>query len=532
MRKSKKSVLLNIILSLCLCLTLFMGSFMTADAAYMTGRFPFDMSMVPGSTIEEYPYIYLFKVRGSSTVQNPGKQYAPNPLGSLGNYSTYGSFFHQADKLCAVFSDKELVLYTDSPDVEQPIIILNSKPGETARFLWMESDNGVKLDKYVTSSPNLLPGGVYLTACYFNPRMVYVMSNTDIRSADTGEVLYSRNIADSWIADRKNVSDVSTPDDVDISNNTSTSSGGVELLPEESDGTLWGNLFSYFAKTVNGIANLGNNITKSLEKFANSILDGFVSNMEKLRQAFLTLIGNVKELPDKFVESMNSGEPFSFFDAIFDNINLKIVDIIKGIRDIPKDIADAFLSGKLSEYIEGILDHVIGLPSAIIDLFTDSPIYQLIKDMASPVVSIATNLMNIPVEIGKEIGKTISSVFEKLFIPDSLYFQAKIDDLGDRFPLIESMRAIVFSLSTRIKALGSNPPVISVPLSKTFLGAYGVADCSISFEWFAPYRPMVFLVEGAFLWGMFAFRLFFGIKHIFNATSNLAPYMYIESWRV
>lgn len=521
MKKNKKHALLNIVLSLCLCLSLFFGSCMTADAAYATGRFPFDATAIPDNYFENYPYFYIFQVRGNCEIPNPVCQYSSGKtLHSFGVFGKQSSFYKDSGSTCIIFSSHELFLQKNNPNVVQPMLVLSCTFKGVTTFNtvichFYSDEDGVTFN----SSPEknyLLPGNDYVVACYFNPQMVYVMSNTDVRDADSGEVLYYRNVPDGWITSKRNTSDISSSENIDISDNSDSK---FELLPEESDGTPWGNLWSHLAKVINGIAGIG----VKIDNFKDACIDRFISGMDKTRIAVLDVLDNVKDLPSAFVQSIKEGKIFDPFNVLFDGVNLKILDVIDYVKNLPREIGKILSQDGLFGLLETVIDKI----SEIQGWIWENPLVQSVADIVSSVWDIGESLINIPVEV----GKVFRTVFEELFVPSDGYLSGKLNEFGDTFPFIGSIRSIVFSLTRRIETFGSTPPEIPVPLSKTFLGQYGVADCTMTFEWFHPYRGTVLLIETAFLYGMFAFRLYFGIKNMFSATSNFIPYADSENWR-
>ncbi len=113
-----------------------------------------------------------------------------------------------------------------------------------------------------------------------------------------------------------------------------------------------------------------------------------------------------------------------------------------------------------------------------------------------------------------------SSLFNDLFVPRENIVEEKFETIKANVPIINSAYTSIVRLQEEMSALGAQSPIITIPFSNTSFSKYGLDDVVIDFEWFAPYRQTVLNIESAFMWAIFIFRQYFGIKDLFNASGG------------
>lgn len=111
---------------------------------------------------------------------------------------------------------------------------------------------------------------------------------------------------------------------------------------------------------------------------------------------------------------------------------------------------------------------------------------------------------------------------KKLFVPKDGYFDEKINELRQSFPLFDSILALLFDLKSFLLSLGATPPVIYANLSSADGSIYwGPNTVFVDMSWYAAYKPAMDSVLSGLLWLWFAWRMVLNLPGIMNGVSGV-----------
>lgn len=146
--------------------------------------------------------------------------------------------------------------------------------------------------------------------------------------------------------------------------------------------------------------------------------------------------------------------------------------------------------------------------------FTDliGGIPQLLKALIDGLTGILESAANL---IEKLVG-----IITDLFVPSEGVFDSVTTKVNEKFTFKDQSETNMRLIFDELPNMGQTAPTITFPLSETSLARYGVEDVTVSFEWYAKYKPTVDVIFSAILWAMFAFNQYFAIKNIINASGN------------
>lgn len=143
----------------------------------------------------------------------------------------------------------------------------------------------------------------------------------------------------------------------------------------------------------------------------------------------------------------------------------------------------------------------------------------------------------------KALGTTISDAFSSvgdaiiggikdIFVPEEGYLDAKFDAVKDRFAFWESVSDTAQVIKNWFETCNwSIPPVVTVNFTngKSAHGVnYGTSAKILDFSWYTPYKPAADVIISAFLWIMFAWRIFLGLP---NIISGVAPQAVFDAYQ-
>ncbi len=272
-----------------------------------------------------------------------------------------------------------------------------------------------------------------------------------------------------------------------------------------------------FLKSVEDNTKAASDVSKILrEDFLNSIVENSanVSSLTTLlrQDIWQSVKDNAKGVSE--LTTLMRGDVWTVMKDTYTGVS----DISKLLREefwtslednvaAMKDLSDMFRG----EFWKSMKDNLGGI-SDIVDLLRDK-FWKNLED-------ITQKMLDINDFIRQGLFDKFENTLDYLFSPSEDTITSGIQELSARFSFIESTHTTIETVKNGMKMYGKKTPVIDIPISKTFLANYGVADCQISFEWFAPYRTSVLALESAFLWVAFIFRQYFGIKDLLNATGS------------
>ncbi len=124
------------------------------------------------------------------------------------------------------------------------------------------------------------------------------------------------------------------------------------------------------------------------------------------------------------------------------------------------------------------------------------------------------------VSAGGELLEKIIRLFTDLFVPSEGFADPLIEKANEKFTFREQSEKNINLIFDQFSGMGQSIPTLTFPFSKTSLAKYGVGDYTVSFDWYAPYKPSVDVIFSAILWVMFAFNQYFAVKNIINASGS------------
>lgn len=187
------------------------------------------------------------------------------------------------------------------------------------------------------------------------------------------------------------------------------------------------------------------------------------------------------------------------------------------------DFVDLILNGMVA-----MLNRMLSVAYDIRDLLFNrgvGGIFQLIEDIlyyTNPIhlPQLLMKATGLDVLINKYIITPIEALLATLFIPREGYFDKYFDVFMTHFPGMDKIFGYKDSVLHIFTSLVGVPPVIDIPLSKTWLAKYGVRDMSVSFEWFLPYRIYFQGIVSAYVSLRFMVDQFFGLKSLINGVAS------------
>ena len=419
--------------------------------------------------------------------------------------------------------------------------------------------------------------------CFSSSRTL-VMTTEPIRHYQTGEILYQKNMPDEWITNKTNAgqdlggsgtgTDEKDPyDDYDVSDNLNffqfvkarintivryLGPAGTMILNLDKIVDILTRLplaiydelkdipaFGYLEKIWLNIVELPVHIAEAISKNALfvSMAEG-MENVEKLREAVLSKLPGfiVKEISENslftnisdnmhYLEKMWNilfGLPFAIGEEISQlSFVEKMLDYLKTVADFRLTLLESLINSDFGRWIFGIWDKIITLPADIVNAviagdLTPISVAEKFKEKFPVLYDPFSVFMGVvPAHVTKWFLGFFGDIFTDLFVPEKDTLFSTVSTVMDDCPLIVNALEMKGVFSDFFKTItGTVSPEIHLALSKTFLGAYGVEDYNMTFEWFEPYRDSVLLIESAFLYLMFGFHSYFDIKNMFNASGS------------
>lgn len=130
------------------------------------------------------------------------------------------------------------------------------------------------------------------------------------------------------------------------------------------------------------------------------------------------------------------------------------------------------------------------------------------------------------------VGDTILDGVKDIFVPEKGYLDAKFEAVKERFAFWESVTDTAQVIKNWFETCNwSIPPVVTVNFTngKSAHGVdYGTSAKILDFTWYTPYKDAVDVIISAFLWIMFAWRIFLGLP---NIISGVAPQAVFDAYQ-
>ena len=251
------------------------------------------------------------------------------------------------------------------------------------------------------------------------------------------------------------------------------------------------------------------------DRFKQTPLGGYIYGM-------WSAVGNIY---DYMTEAFEDG---TFVDGV-KSIPGKIIglpgEIVEALRDafpIFSEIEDKFKSSPLGRLLYSYYDFYSGIFDYLSDGLEDGSFWDAVKGIPDKIIGLPSAIGEILEDILPEYLGTWDGMFE--FFDEHVF--VSFDDIRSHYddlmsvPFLASIRSTIDIIGSHMDSWGKKAPVITIPLSSSYLSNYGVQDMVIDFSWFDKYRSTVLTVESAFLIVVFAFRSYFDVKNLLNGAGG------------
>lgn len=551
---------ISLLLALVLSLTMLFGNSLTVDAAVTNNtRFFYDYSQLLSffDSLDYEPYIYLFKVNGKSdgayTTASDGTNINKARFHYKIRTSTQSASFLNVEYDYLLMYSKEPMYAIVGPYSSQynnEYCFMGGKYSNVTNFYgFYGSYDGINWSKGASVSSSYTvsdysSSGSYLPF-YFSTADVDYMCSESVRHPLTGEVILYRTMSDTMIETGMNTA-TSGGNDTDMggsSGSGSSSSGsGDSSGGSSSSGSSDTETKGLIATIKDSIIDIYNAVTGVAGTLRDEILDSLTDNVDGITNLASFVRGSLWDVIDDM-----AGLTDDITSLLRDDISSSLKDNISGIGDLTKLIrGDVWQTlkdnvsgiGDLTEMIRSdvwqtLKDNYSGISSLVKSFRED--VWQSLQDVYSSISDVSTvirsnilsgitgmfdTLGEMSTFIREGMFSSFSALFYDLFVPDGNQVETYIKEMSEEYVFIDTLHESVTTVTASMESMGNSAPVITVPLSDTFLGGYGVKDCVMDFSWFEPYRPTVLALESSFMWVMFIFNQYFGIKALFNASSS------------
>ena len=105
--------------------------------------------------------------------------------------------------------------------------------------------------------------------------------------------------------------------------------------------------------------------------------------------------------------------------------------------------------------------------------------------------------------------KGLTDVLSDVFVPDATYLASKVDALTSEFAFADSIISTGKMFGTELQDITTEPPVVYIDLPAS-TGSYDLGPRMpfVDLSWYAEYKPTGDALISAFLWAIFAWRMF------------------------
>ena len=200
----------------------------------------------------------------------------------------------------------------------------------------------------------------------------------------------------------------------------------------------------------------------------------------------------------------------NFMDGIMPQIEVFMDSVTQGFIDIGNwfsDLGEKLLDG-LKSLGENIVNWLRSIYDAAVEFFTiTSP--QWVSDFKTWAASLKQTIID-----------SIKLALTELFVPSANYWDAKITACKEAFPLFNSILVTGNGLDGFFSGLGTRPPVIYIDLGSSTSWAIGGRTIFLDLTWYSKYKPTMDNVISAFLWLLFAWRLFLKVPGLLRGEGG------------
>lgn len=270
----------------------------------------------------------------------------------------------------------------------------------------------------------------------------------------------------------------------------------------------------------------------------------------KILNALNTIITNISNLPQKFVNAFSS----KFITAE------KLIDLINGIPEaialafelpVVKPVVDAItalpeaIAARIIEIFPNSIavgDAIIGFPDAVAEAvkglnitLPDIEIPEIkIPEIVIPEITVPEPIVNLELNpnyqisvdndftgLGDIIIGAIQTVFTFLFIPDEALATAKIGAIKEYFKFKDDIVDAVGLFIDNLKGITPSP-YLKIPIGySTSKYNYGTGDYFIvDASWYGQYKDFGDKIILAIAWALFLWRVFIKLPGIINGTEG------------
>lgn len=231
----------------------------------------------------------------------------------------------------------------------------------------------------------------------------------------------------------------------------------------------------------------------------------------------------ITDLPSSIASAIVAGFQ-SFYDMVDEWFSILDIDFTDFINtDLPitlLDVLESFWTNTVEDIqniknnVRSIYTKISNIGKTITTSITDA-LTDFWTDVKTAILSIPETLADIWEWI-KTIPQVLVDALAEVFVPAEGYLDAKVQTLLSRYSFLKSFNTDVTFLKNKISALGTSPPVISVPLgySETSYSIGSGWTTFLDLSWYEKYKPTVDMIISPFLWILFIWKLFLKLPGI------------------
>lgn len=128
------------------------------------------------------------------------------------------------------------------------------------------------------------------------------------------------------------------------------------------------------------------------------------------------------------------------------------------------------------------------------------------------------------------IGEFILNGIREIFVPSEDFITEKVEALQAEFTFADSIITTGKYIGYSFQGMGTEPPVIYVNLADNRTGLdMGGEVAFLDLRWYEEYKPTVDMILSAFLWLMFAWRVFVHLPGILRGLPGFTGESVSES---
>ena len=236
------------------------------------------------------------------------------------------------------------------------------------------------------------------------------------------------------------------------------------------------------------------------------------SKLEGLFKQLIELVASIPALIQTVIDTLVAGfnDVVTWFGTIGDTLSKGFADVITWFGTVADAISLGFANAKtwIEAQTAALLATLTVMGDAISTFFTVTfPAW--ITDVKAWALALPQTLID-----------ALLAALAAAFVPAAGYWDAKIVACRAAFPLFDSIISTGKGLGGFFSGLGTRPPVIYIDLGSSTSWAIGGRTIFLDLTWYSKYKPTMDNVISAFLWLLFAWRLFLKVPGLLRGEGG------------